>query len=659
MRSRLRRLAAAALFAFAAFGLPAQRSEAPRLAAEAAEALERGRYYEAVERYREALDVNPNYLDAIAGLAEAYYWLEEYDQAQAFVDRSLQLARTDSRVINLAGRIAIGRGDLAAAEDAFARVLEREPNNVEAVIGRAELSLAQGRSAEAAARLERALRLNPDQRKALLSLVLIYEQMGEDEIARDYLELARAVHRDRPEVHVLAAEYYLRSGDAEAAGRAARTAQALDPENRAATAIRARVALAEESYVEARTIAEQLIGFERADDFAWYVRALSAYRLGDTETALESVRTALRIEPDNELLRIWAEWLTTNELELEHPVRAELAAERASAAAALVRTFRYARAMQAYRRALQLTPLDLDLRREYAELYRRMGFNASYLRELEVLAENGVATTELTRTIEVYRNALASSVASRWNVDQFTLTRTRTPVGLYLTGHVSDRYPQSENAMLEFVERSLAGRDRVDVADSALVDGYARAFARARGADVDFYLAVRAAVTDRMSVVGAQLSVARTGEVATERSTVRSGPDHAAAAADAFSDEVVAALPAIGRIVGREGNRVVVDLGARDGIAREQTFDVVRPRETSVAPTEAAYVYAPESIAGRVTITAVDDLIAEGTLETMGVVDLVTAGDLVVRPPDDPEEEAESVERDLFPLLYERVRRLR
>ncbi|MFW5814201.1 MAG: tetratricopeptide repeat protein [Spirochaetota bacterium] len=659
MRSRLRRLAAAALFAFAALSLLAQQTDAPRLADEAARALDRGRYFDAVESYREALDLNPNYLEAVVGLAESYYWLEEYDQAQTFIDRALELARTDPGVINLAGRIAIGRGDLAAAEDAFARVLGREPNNVEAIIGRAELALARGRSVEAAGRLERALRLNPDQRKALLSLVLVYEHMGEQDIAREYLELARTVHRDRPEVHVLAAEYFLRAGQVGEAGRAARTAQTIDPQNRAAAAIRAEVALADESFVEARTIAVELIGYDRNDVFAWYVRALSAYRLGDLETSLESIRTALRIRPDDEVLRIWAEWLATNELELEHPVRAELAADRASDAATLARDFRFTRAMQAYRRGLLLTPLDLEMRRSYAELFRRQGYNASYLQELEVLRENGVDTTELARTIEVYRNALDSSVASRWSIDQFTLSRTRLRVGLYLTGPVSDRYPQSGEPILRFLQRSLAGRERIDIVDSARVDGYARAFGRARSASVDFYLSVRAALTDRMTMIATEISVARTGESASLRSSVRSGPDHAATAADAFADEIAAALPTVGRIVRREADRVVVDLGARDGVAAQTRFDVVRPDAATVAAAEARYEYPDEAVVGTVTITAVDDLVAEGTLETVGIVDMVTTGDLVLLPPEESDEDGQPRRNDLFPVLYQRVRRLR
>ena len=126
-----------------------------------------------------------------------------------------------------------------------------EANNTEARIGLAELSLAEGQTAEAADFLESALRLSPQHRKALLSLVLVYEQLGDNEAATHYLDLALRVHRDSAEVHVLAAEYYLRRGMATEAAREARLAQGLDAGNRSATSLRAQAALLLNRYDEA------------------------------------------------------------------------------------------------------------------------------------------------------------------------------------------------------------------------------------------------------------------------------------------------------------------------------------------------------------------------------------------------------------------------
>ncbi|MFW5683816.1 MAG: tetratricopeptide repeat protein [Spirochaetota bacterium] len=661
MRRLRRRLL---LLLLAVLGIAAHAQSPPELVGRAQNALALGDYYAAIEDLRQALRDNPNYTDAILGLAEAYYWLGEYDQAHTFVERASRLARTSPRVLNLSARIAIGLGDLSGAEAAFERVREIEPNNVDAAIGRAELALARGQSAEAVASLERALRLNPEHRKALLSLVLIYEYMGEESVARRYLDLARSVHRDRPEVHVLAAHYFLRSGDYDDAARAARTAQAVDPLNRSAIAVRAEVALVQESYLEAVTVSEELIRADRNDVRAWYLRAVANHELGEIGEALTSIRTALRLEPENPMIRIWAEWLALTELEMDDEIRAELARARAEDARELERAFRYDRALKAYQRALQLAPFDIALRRDYAELYRTLGYNSSYLQELRLLLEEGAEDVSLTRTMEVFQSALEDSVARRWDVDQFTVARSRVPVALYLGSSAISGYPRIESALLSFLSRTMRGEERIRLEDSALVDGFAASFDRARSQDVLFFIQADAADTDRVFSVDAEILVARTGSLVGEASSVRSGPDNATAAADSLSLDLAAALPLRGSIIRRRGRAVVLDLGSRDGIETGATFQVVRSGAVAAAPNELGLVYSQDAVVGTATVTVTDDLVAEATLDRLGVVDRVTVGDTVILVPEENGEAADalgagSARAGIFPILYEQVRRLR
>jgi hypothetical protein len=365
------------------------------------------------------------------------------------------------------------------------------------------------------------------------------------------------------------------------------------------------------------------------------------------------------MEPDSEILRIWAEWLALTELDLDHPVRAELARRRATDARALERGFRYARAMNAFQRALQLAPLDLDLRRDYAELFRSLGYNASYLQELRLLRENGADDRTLLRTIEVFENALSESVSRRWGIDQFTLKRSRTPIALYLTEPDVVGYSRSGRALLTFLGRTLRSQERFELIDSKLAATYAEAFGEARSQDVDFFIHADVGSTGRLFAIQAGVFVARTGTAATQLASVRAGPDYASAAVDSFAGDVAAALPVSGEVVRRENRRIVIDLGARDGVEEGQTFDIVAPGDVSIAPDAARLVYGPDVVAGTATITAVDDLISEADLDPSGVVDLVTTGDAVIARRDEEDESTSSRTSDLFPILYERVRRLR
>ncbi len=70
-------------------------------------------WYGAVEGYLAVLELNPHYGEALAGLAECYYELEQYDQALSYARRAAPFLRGDPRLADLEGFIRVGLADLA------------------------------------------------------------------------------------------------------------------------------------------------------------------------------------------------------------------------------------------------------------------------------------------------------------------------------------------------------------------------------------------------------------------------------------------------------------------------------------------------------------------------------------------------------------------
>jgi tetratricopeptide (TPR) repeat protein len=655
MRRTTRSSTALLFLLFIAGTVPAQRATDSAAAGE--EALRNQQYHEAVELFSRAAEANPNYADAHRGLAEAFYWLEEYDQALVHIEEANRLARRNTRVLNLLGRIAIGLGDLDRAESAFRQVQEIEANNVDARIGLAELSLAKGQAVEAAGYLETALRRNPGHRKALLSLVLIYEQLGEPDVAAQYLDLALQVHRDAPEVHVLASEYYLRRGDVERAAAEARLAQALDSQNRSATVLRARTALLQERFDEALVTSEELLGVDRRDERAWYLRAVALTGLADYDDALDSYATALRVAPDDGLIRIAAEHLALETLDLGAPFRQELADYRASQAASAVSGYRHAVALAEYQRALQLAPLDPAIRQSYAEVHLVMGNRATYLEELRLLQED---TPDCDRAvqIEVYENALSESVAVAWGLDQFTLTRSPVTVALFLDTSESDlEYPALTEPLLAFVDRSMRRQERFSVVSSQEIASFSAAYAQARSEGVDYFILLDVSATPRTTHLRAQVYVGRTGTRTDTIVAVRTGERRTSAAVDSFVADCARILPCWYHIVARSGRQIVIDGGRRSDLAIGDELLVFAPGEVQLEPASSSLSFSPDRAVGTCTITRIDDLVAEASLTLPGLLDRVRIGDMVTM---ESAEQAESTGGTvLFPALYDRVRQLR
>jgi len=614
-------------------------------------------YFAAIEAFGRALQINPQDLGSGVGMAEAYYWLGEYDQAQVLVSRALELSHQDPAILTLSGRISIGLGDLEAARVSFDRAIAIEPNNVGAEIGLAELSLAEGRNLDAALSLERALRIRPEHRKALLSLVLVYEQAGDLETAERYLEIALEAHGNAPETHILAAEYDIRRGDNESAAGHARTAQVLDAQNTSAARIRATVALLDGRYFETITTTEELLRKERTDARIWFLRGqalLGAARVGE---AMDSFRTALRYEPDNEIVRLVAENAAMLEYPMEAPIRAELAEYATERAVRFADAYLYSKALSAYQRALRLTPFDVSLRLAFAELHRTLGHTATYLQELAVITDAGAGSEALDRRISVYENTLSESVAFQWGIDQFTLSKSTTTISVFLTADSAPlTYPLAERSLLETAAANLQSTERMDVRQSGTVRDFPDAFARARSEDVDFFILLQMADGARTFALDATVHVGRTGAPVASISIARVGPNRVIDTLDAFSRRLDGLFPLQTTIIRRRGDRVVIDAGVRDGIEDGVELTVLAPEAILIEAAAVGFSYDEQSVLGTIKVTRTDDLISEGIVTVDGLADAIVVGDTAVMPGETVLERGSAA---LYPLLYDRVRALR
>lgn len=623
----------------------------------ASDALSSGEYHRAVELYRRALDLNPNDVQSNRGLAESYFWLGEYDQAQRYAEASRTLDRRNPDVLTLSGRIAIGLGNLEDAEASFRRALELEPNNADAEIGLAELALAGGKSLDALLALQRALRIHPEHRKALLSLVLIHEEAGEPATAERYLEIALAAHGESPEAHILAAEFELRRGDTAAAAAHARIAQALDPLNAAAARIRATASVIDGNYAEAIATTEELLQRRRDSAETWYLRGVALIQSGRTDDGMEAFLSALHFAPDNETIRMVAEDTALNHYPMDAPVRAELAAHVGSGARRLEQEFQYRKALTRYQRALRLSPFDNTLRLAYAELHRTMGNTATYLAELRVIASSAAYPDGLETRIAVFENALSDSVSSRWGIDQFTIQRAHTAVAVYLeNGAEPLAYPLSGEPLLAGIVRSMRSLPRLEVVSTGVVGDFAEAYRNARSEDVSFFIIFRFDDGPRSFGVSGTLYVARTGTPVMAISAVRTGPNRVSDVFVAVARRVDGLFPLRTEVIRRRGNRVVVDAGLRDGVSAGAELAVVPASALLIEPDTLGYGYDPSDVLGTISIVAVDDLVAEGVLAVRGLTDSVVTGDMAIIPGEGAGERAAGV---LYPLLYDRVRALR
>lgn len=167
---------------------------------EGARAVGRGEIDVAVGRFQAALDLNPEMVEAHAGLASVHYDQNRYEEALAAVERALALNPGHAAALRLRFLIHDAAGDREAADvaiDAYAAV---EPTSVvELLFPRAQVDFRAERYRQAEATLLKLLVIEPNHAEAHFTLGLIYA--ANDKVrAREHLERFVALAPEHPDV---------------------------------------------------------------------------------------------------------------------------------------------------------------------------------------------------------------------------------------------------------------------------------------------------------------------------------------------------------------------------------------------------------------------------------------------------------------------------
>ena len=604
-------------------------------------------YYRAIESYRTALELSPVYSAAIRGLAEAYFALQEFEEAFQWVGRAERYERGNIELKALKGRILIGLGRYDEAQRIFDSILEEEPYNEDSLFGLAELDIARGRLLDAQAKYRDALRLDPRNRRALLSLALIYDSRGEIAEAEELIELALHYYPSNDVVQYLAALHYYERGMLDTALNHADRAVVLNENYPDAVILKSRIHFQRSEYGRVVPLVEGIIPENRDNPYLWYLLGRSHDMLGNFADAREGYSRAFRARPDDEISRMSLEQMVVRETEMDDPLRGRYAEYHFAAARELERRNYYLQAVDEYRRGLRIDPFSEEGRLRYAGIFRSLGFLERYLAELKFLEAEGFTNQNIEDDLEIYESLLEDSLARRWNVRQYP-----SPVGSDPGGdpYVLDRgengytvalfydvpgsmllHPGAEPVLMEELYSELEVTDWVVPAEAPReYGGYAEAFSRARRLGSDYFAVVRFQENERVFAGRMRIYRSSTGGSITEYPVIRTGNDRIRETLSTLADHFAQDLPERGRILDIRFDTGLIDLGTWDGIEAGTELHILKKGGLGLAADKLSLEYSPRDLIGTLTVTDVDELVAEGTIESSLFFDMINPGDRVV-----------------------------
>lgn len=643
------------VFFLIAFAMPlfAREETALELFGRAQELQERSQWYDAVDLYQEALELNPQYGEAWYNLALCSYALGSYDLAVQYAGNAAKYARNFSAVQNLKGMALISLGKVDEARAVFEEVLAKFPNDIESRFGLAELDLLDGRISVAEGRYLDALKRDGRNRKALLSLALVSAEMGKRSVSENYIQQALSYYSGEPEVHYMAAYLSAKNGDYRTAEQRARSAVQINGSFDRAYALLAGILYAQKRYDEVIDICDFRIGRNRNAGDAWCLKGRCQEKIGRPADALETYAAGLSVSPQDEVMRQSLEQLVRETLPVEDEARNIWAMFHFAKAAEYGRNFDGIAERYEYQKALSIAPLNNEIRQSFADMLERDAQYEMCLQQLKFMQENDASSAQdsviqrdenspsKTRTrsqiknddaIEAYESLMKNNIAGRWNVDPFYLDKTRWNIGIYYT----KKPVQLFHADLEEIA-AAAAKDIFNGIPSAYVDvqsepveSYGEAFRLARTAGREYFVIMTADETERTFSIDAQIYSARTGSKISEIHVYRTGNDCMAKSLQRFRQGVLDMLPIRGKVLRNVQGTLLIDLGRNDGIAAGSEFDIIRKGCVVTNDSGPGVTYNTKDLLGTAVVSQADEEISEGAYRKKGFYDTLNAGDEVI-----------------------------
>ncbi|HZK20207.1 MAG TPA: tetratricopeptide repeat protein, partial [Treponemataceae bacterium] len=453
-------------------------------------------WYSAIELYQEALNVNPSYGDVWFALAKCSYATEQYDLVLTYLNAADKYMPNNTDILNLRGFAFIGLGKIEEARVQFLQVLAENPNDIQSRFGLGELDVFFGKFSGAERYYIDALTRQAQNRKALLALALVSDELNKTDAARNYLKQALAYHSGNADVHYYAGYIAARDSEMKKAEGYLRTAILLDGDYDKAYSLLATILYQQGRFQEAIDICDYQISVNRDNSLAWYLQGLSYRQMNEPIKAYNSLSTGLKIAPRDEVMRAALEMIIDESIALEDRRRISLSKYHVQKGEEYYKHFYAEQSRFEYLVALHLYPENIEARLAYANILLHEGYNESYLAQLEFIKSMGAATQKIDDKIEAWQSKLQTTIPKNWGVDTLYLDKNRWNIQMFYADTVELIHAQAQEICARRLVSYMRSIPEITLTASATT-GFSDAFRRARTNKQDFFILLKFEETER------------------------------------------------------------------------------------------------------------------------------------------------------------------
>ncbi len=345
------------------------------------------KYFDAIDSFRNALEINPYYGDAYKYMAEVYFVLGEYQVSLENSLNALKYANNDPDAMLLVANSYRELGQYDQSVRYYNTIISKFPSYVEVYRNLAELYMKMNKLPLALSTLNKADRINKNYWKNYISFGNYYLKNNDPAKAEDYFHKAFIINPSERIVYVTLADFYRSEGNYDEA------IALLESGEKLFNNFYSGILLLADCYLSKAVLSGR--GYDKAiEKYVWikdnnlqkdihfksslYYKIGFAYETIDVNKAVENYREALKIDPGNEFVRNAFEYFVMSCFKVDSPVRKELALFHLNASEEYYKKGENKTYFFHLKRSITLYPLLIEPRRKLVSYFesRKDTFNA-------------------------------------------------------------------------------------------------------------------------------------------------------------------------------------------------------------------------------------------------------------------------------------------
>jgi len=265
------------------------------LSSEGWDYLNKGNVFKAIFSFKNALNKNPKYIDAMAGLGKAYYEIESFEHSYDIFKDILKIDNNSGKALTGIGFSLAGMGKYSEALKYFDRAVKVSEEDINAKYGIAFIYNLMGKRIWSVRKVRSILRINPYHIDSLLLMADIKSQDNRYNEARKYVDKAIDSNVEVPKSYIKLAEVLFRSylygenkNNLDESLNALNNALSIQPESYSANRLMGYILLKEKKYNDAIGFYEKSIS-KKNKNISIYSLAVSYDRSNKIDNAAKNL----------------------------------------------------------------------------------------------------------------------------------------------------------------------------------------------------------------------------------------------------------------------------------------------------------------------------------------------------------------------------------